>query len=377
MRLILLAIVLLASSLSLTAQQVHEWERVYTFDDSFIDINTSLMTVVSEDVTRVRFRWTFDHPETLSGNPRLKYNSQLEVMELNCATRRYRSYHLTFYDAAGNIIRIEDSPRPWSVVESGSMTEKLFAPACDLIKKRMHPEMVSAIQLEQEESIRVQNAAKYAYRFAQQLEQTKDFAPLMDEFFVQDFLSGYLNDKRTNWFLNLDRDTAAKLTRRDLRRFYLASMNAAYLSSLYLISQAPLDSDEMPVSERLVPPDVRRMIRNHPYTTKYKRNEDNYDFLVEKIGDVERLRIYTDLLERLVVLMRKHVIRVDAEHSRAYKEMLKDWELYEPKARSCRRDCLGLPTGTRVFDVNVPIFQLQLAEIGGTLKVVSAINSFQ
>src|SRR6185436_2456920 len=126
MRLLILLVLIPFSSLSLTAQQLPEWYRVYTFDDSVIEMNTSLVTTISDDVTRVRFRWTFDQPEALSGKPKLTYKSELEVMELNCSLQRYRSYHLTFFDEAGNIIRIQDSPGEWRAVASSSMTEKLF-----------------------------------------------------------------------------------------------------------------------------------------------------------------------------------------------------------------------------------------------------------
>jgi hypothetical protein len=292
-------------------------------------------------------------------------------MELNCSLQRYRSYHLTFYDASGNIIRIQDSPGEWRAVSSSSMMEKLFVPACELIKKRSHAEVVS------DDTIRLQKAAQYAYGFAQQLEQAKDFRLVIRKFFVPHFLNGYLADKQTNWFGNLDRDTAAMLSRRELRRYYVALMNAGYLSSLYVISQSPADSDDAVAVERLVPVDVWKLIRNHPYTAKYKHQEGNYDFLDEKIDSVERLRSYTDLLERLGALMRTHVIRVAAERSKAYQATLEDWDLYQPKIRRCDQDCLGLPNGTKLFVVNVPVFRLQLAEIRGKLRVVSAMSSFQ
>ena len=354
----------------LTAQQLPEWYRVYTFDDSFIDMNTSLVTTISEDVTRVRFRWTFNQPQALAGVPTLTYKSQLEVMELNCSLQRYRSYHLTFYNAMGNIVRIQDSPGEWRAVSSGMMAEKLFRPACELIKKRTRPEPVSG------DTIRLQEAAKYAYRIGQQLEHAKDFKVVVNKFFVRDFLNGYVNDKHTNWFINLDRDTAANLNRRDLLRFYVALMNAGYLSSLYVISQSPSDSDEPVTVNRLLPADVLKLIRNHPYAARYRKG-DNYDFLADKIDNTERLRSYTDLLEKISLLMRKAVNRVGAERFKAYQAMLEDWDLYNPKMRTCDADCLGLPIGTRLFDVYVPVFHLQLAEIGGHLKVVSASSGFQ
>ena len=371
LRLVFLPFLVLFSSLSLTAQQLPEWSRVYTFDDSVIEMNTSLVTLISEDVTRVRFRWTFDQPEALSGDAALTYTSQLEVMELNCSLQHYRPYHLTFFDAAGNIIRIQNSPGEWRSVTSGSMVEKLFAPACELLKKKTHSEVVS------EDTIRLQKAATYAYEFAQRLEQAKDFKPVIDKFFVANYLNGYLNDQQTNWFLNLDRHTAARLNRRELQRFYVALMNAGYLSSLYVISQYPSDSEEPVAVEKLFPPDVLELLRNHPYTAAYNSHEGNYDFLAEKIDNVKRLRSYTDLLEQLSLIMRKHVLRVAAEHSKEYQAVFEHWELYQPKVRSCFQECMGLPKGTRLFEVNVPVFRLQIAEISGNLRVVSAINSFQ
>jgi hypothetical protein len=52
------------------------------------------------------------------------------------------------------------------------------------------------------------------------------------------------------------------------------------------------------------------------------------------------------------------------------------WSLYEPTLNVCTENCLGLPAGTRVFDVNVPVFRLKVAEISGNLKVISAISRF-
>ena len=98
----------------------------------------------------------------------------------------------------------------------------------------------------------------------------------------------------------------------------MALLSTGYLSCLYLLSQYPSDSDE-PVSEdKLIPLDVIELIRNHPYTAAYKPQASNYDYLAEKIDSVERLRSYTDLLERIGELMRKHVLRVGAEPSKGH-----------------------------------------------------------
>lgn len=149
-----------------------------------------------------------------------------------------------------------------------------------------------------------------------------------------------------------------------------------YLSSVYLISQYP-DAVGGSISEdRLIPPAIVKLIDNHPYTAKYKGKLSGYDFLAEQINSLERLRRYTDLLEGIGALMRRHVLSAGAEQSRQYQAALENWDLYLPKALTCAADCLGLPKGTRLFEVNVPVFHLQLAEIKGRLRIVSATELF-
>ena len=373
MRILLLVFLVCISITSLTAQSIPEWERVYTFDESTIEMNTSLVTFISKDISRVRFRWSFNQPQLLSSGLQSKYRSRLEVMEFNCSLNQYRPYHLTFYDAAENIVHIQDVAGEWRPVKPGSMMEKLFIPACELVRKKTQPSVVDSNKIESE------RVAKHAYLVAQHLQRTKDFKLIIHKFFVANYLSGYLQDKDRNWFLNLDKNTAARISHQELERFYVAMMNASYLSSVYLISQYPDLADQVPASRlaKLIPTNVWNLIKNHPYTAAYKGKENNYDFLSEKIDTVKRLNLYTDLLERIGALMRQHVIKIAAEHSKQYRAMLDEWDLYQPKERVCVANCLGLPDGTKIFEVNVPAFQLQLAEIKGSLKVVSAISSFQ
>ena len=354
MRVALFIIVLALNSIAVKAQS--EWNRVYTFDESTIEINTSRVTSISKDVSRVRFRWTFNEPQSLREAPETSYQSQLEVMEFNCTLKSYRPYHLTFFDSLGNIVRINDHPGEWSRVKLGSMTEKLFVSGCELIEKKTRP-------APSDEDRQREKVVLFAHDFAQELEQTKDFKLLIDRFFVSTYLAGYLQDQRTNWFMNLDRDLAAKVSGQELQRFYVAQMNAGYLSSLYVISQLkPEEENEVSVQE-LLPLDVRQLIKNP-------------DILEEKIDSVERMRSYTDLLEKLGTLMREHVMLAKATQSENWLAMQSYWSLYQPALNVCTENCLGLPAGTRVFDVNVPVFRLKVAEISGNLKVISAISRF-
>jgi len=370
MRSVLLVILLALSPIVLNAQTSPEWLRVYSFDDSTIDMNILLVTPISADINRVRFRWTFTEPQSLSDTPNLKYQSELEVFEFNCSSKLYRPFHLTFFDAEGNTLRIIDSPGEWQKVRSGSMTEKLFVPACDLISKRNQPPATSEVDA------RLEKVAQFALDVAQYQEKEKDFKALTDRYFVPNYLDRYLHDQRTNWFLNLNRDTAARLSRQELQRFYMALMNAGYLSSLYLISQIPIDAEDPGPVEKLLPPDVLQLVRNHPYTAQYKTIEGDPDFFGENLDSVDRVRSYTDLLEKINSLLREHVKTVKASDSKEWKEMTKNWNLFQPNARVCSLHCLDLPAGSTVFEVNIPVFTLEVAEINGKLKVISAKSGF-
>ena len=121
MKSILLLFAFLFSSTSVIAQQLPEWDRVYTFDESIIEMNTSNV-IVGGDIGRVTFRWTFDQAETLKGDAQLKYKSRLETIEFKCTDQRYRYYEVTFLDATGKIIRSElmSPPYEWYEIKSGA-----------------------------------------------------------------------------------------------------------------------------------------------------------------------------------------------------------------------------------------------------------------
>lgn len=358
----------------MAAQPQPEWQRVYTFDDSIIEMNTSLLTPITRDVIRVRYRWIFNELQQLSGTPPRQYQSKLEVKELNCSENRARSYHITFLDTVGNIVHIDDAPGEWRRVPAGSMLQKMFVPACELIKSKTTPKEVDQAKLE------LERVAEYAHDVAQHLARTKDFQTIIDQFFVGNYLNRYLQDENTNWFLILDRATARKATYRELQRFYIAMMNAGYVGTLYIIDRSPSDDPEgnsLAELKKLVTPDVWRVVANHPYTLAHKGESDSYEFLADKVNDLKQLRGYTDLLEKMTALMRRHVSKTRAEQSERFRKMTEDWDLYEPKVRVCRDICLGLPAGTKLFDVSIPVFHLQIAETGGHLRVVSAIYSFR
>lgn len=381
MRITILALVILFSPTVLVAQQTTEWYRVYTFDDSIIEMNTQQVALNAfADLTgSIGFRWSFNSPQSLSREPQTKYKARLEVFEFDCSDqRRYRPVEMAFLDTAGKVIRIEriKSNDDWRSLSSSVMMEKLYYPACELIKLRSHPPSIS------DEAVEIEKAEKFAHLFSKHMEKEKDFAPLVKEFFAPDYLGGYLRDKETNQFLILNSDVAAKVSHAELQRYYVALLNVGYLGSLYFINQSTSatgeESEPVP-DEKLIPPGIFSLVNNHPYTSAYKGTRSNYDYLAENIDSPARLKLYTDLLEKIAAIFRKKLTGIKAETSEEYFTTFDDIEddFLHARIWTCGKECFGLPAGTKLFQVNVPVFRLQLAEFKGEMKIVSLTPYFQ
>ncbi len=375
MKVTLLLFTFLFCSHSLFAQELPRWYRVYTFDESIIEMNTSKV-LLGGNIGRVEFRWTFDQPEVLNGNPKFTYKTRLETIEFKCADGRYRYYEVSLLDSAGKTIgsQLMSPPYAWHEIKSERVMATISGPACQLIQKKIDPEAAKRNLDGANESDKV---VMFARSIKDMLEQSRDFKPLVEKFFVAGFVEHYLADKDTNWFYNLNRDTAEKASPAELQRFYVASLNAGYLTSLYLISQSPSEDDSIQQGsapeDKMIPAEVYQLIDNHPYTLTYKSQGGSYDYLAENIDSIARMRSYTDLLERIAVLMRKHVTRVQAERSQQYQQMLE--EDSGVKSNTCQSECLGLAKGTKLFEMSLPLLRLQFAEIKGDLKIVSARDS--
>jgi len=372
-----LTTLLLISWSFVSAQNFPEWSRVYTFDESIIEMNTARV-VLGGDIGRITFRWIFKQSEPLPGKANSKYKTRLETVEFRCSDKLYRYYEVTFLDTSGNMLDSElmRSPYTWRHIEPGSVIASISIPACELIAREFDPVTTRTIA---EERIESEKVNKFALAVRQTLAQTLDFRQVVDKFFVSDFVGRYLNDADRDWFDNLGPELAAKASRDDLQRFYVAAMNAAYLTSLYVIGKTPPDDDttdnERIPEGKMIPADVYSLIDADPYTRKYKRAQGGgYDYLAEKIASVDQMLMYTALLEKIAGQMRRHVINSRSQSSKLYADMIRD---SDPSPSVCAKACLGLPKGTEVFDLTLPALHLQFAKIQGEFKIISAIDASQ
>ena len=154
MRILPCAVLLLAAALIAAQEEKEKWQRVYTGEDSIIEMELAKVTFGSASIGRVRFRTTFSKPQTLNEKPVVKYKKRLETIEFRCEmdsvrlghypanTTRYRLFEATLLDAKGKVVKPLDwdPSEGWREVKFGSMMEKLSVPACKLIEeKRRNP----------------------------------------------------------------------------------------------------------------------------------------------------------------------------------------------------------------------------------------------
>jgi hypothetical protein len=370
----LLSLLCFCSWNSVSAQRLPEWSRVYTFDESFIEMNTSHV-VLGGDIGRVTFRWIFNQPVALPGNAHSSYKTQLETVEFRCADQLYRYYEVTLLDSTGKTLGSKSMGHSWRHIEPGSVIATMSIPACELIAKNMDPETAKSVARARIESDKI---ATFALSVRSALQHSLDLKPIIEKFFVAGFIDRYKNDENPKWFYNLTRETVAKASGNELERFYIASINSGYLTSLYVIGKSPSDDDtndnERVPEEKMMPADVYRLIDAHPYTHKYKSGQIGYDYLAEDIESIDQMRSYTDLLEQIAALMRKHVRNTHSQSSKLYADMLADSDV---SPTVCAKVCLGLPQGTQMFDMTLPALHLQFAKIQGEFKIISAIDASQ
>ncbi|HVS80372.1 MAG TPA: surface-adhesin E family protein [Pyrinomonadaceae bacterium] len=150
MKILTCALLLMPAVLFAAQGEKEKWQRVYTGEDSIIEINLSRVTFVEYNVSRkvtfgysigrVGFRTILSKPEALKEKPAVKYKSRLETIEFNCAanTTRYRLYEATLLDEKGKVIKTLgwDPSAEWKEIKHGGMMDKLSGAACTLIDEK-------------------------------------------------------------------------------------------------------------------------------------------------------------------------------------------------------------------------------------------------
>ncbi len=125
-----------------TPQEKDEWQRLYTLEDSTIDVSNSNIVFGTDFTGRIKFRITLSKPQPISKNATVKYKSVIETIEFKCTERQYRIFDVKRFDSKGNTIDSNETQRSmeWKDIKLGSMMDKFLAPGCETIyKKKRNP----------------------------------------------------------------------------------------------------------------------------------------------------------------------------------------------------------------------------------------------
>jgi hypothetical protein len=126
--LILVVLLLSGPGLVCALQTKDKWQRVYTGDESVIEINSSSLKFEPDFIVRVQFRTTYTHAETLPGTSNTKYKIRLETIDFKLNEARYRISETSLLDSNGKELQSYSTSqmREWRVLKQGGVTERLF-----------------------------------------------------------------------------------------------------------------------------------------------------------------------------------------------------------------------------------------------------------
>jgi hypothetical protein len=147
------ALLLPTLALLVPQQTSEKWQRVYTGEDSIVEMEVSRVvfaqyavskkvTFASNDVARVSFRTKLARPAQVTKESATTYKTRVETIEFNCRARRYRLFKANLFDANGTMVKkYEQNPdEEWHDIKFGSMMARFSDPACKLIdEKRRNP----------------------------------------------------------------------------------------------------------------------------------------------------------------------------------------------------------------------------------------------
>jgi hypothetical protein len=241
-----------------------------------------------------------------------------------------------------------------------------------------------AVTKEEEREARAVAAA-----FTDRLIETHDFAPVVQELYVGDFMPRFLKslDAGDKTFmldvvpaLSFKSSLAARTDSEYWPRLYIAANNIMHFGFLSLLSKKTLkelgDPDKFDERDMLdvFPPEAVRVLDANPTLTNFLKMK----VAPVDIATLDDLRQVTTALEEVVRLTRAHLDERLAKGPRLAQN------LQMMKAAAARTevsllppndDSMGYPKGTRFFEVFAPIvaYDLILVKEGGSMKVVRAI----
>lgn len=219
-----------------------------------------------------------------------------------------------------------------------------------------------------------QEVKQFVRTFSERLRNARDLTPFLTEPPASTILDKVLLDKEDSLPL-VNQDLISKGNLDELRRFWIASSNLAYLSELYVYTKLNVKGVriyELP-HERQYPPTVARLLKRNPIVSKSWKQSDS-DSSEQIAESIEQLRSLTSTFQKATSLMRTYFKAHRPERTARYRNNIASVSDYLKVIRvhTCTNEenCAGLPLHTKTIYVNIPVLTLMLARIDGQLKIL-------
>jgi hypothetical protein len=220
-----------------------------------------------------------------------------------------------------------------------------------------------------------QEVERFVQTFGKRLSLTRDLSPFLTEPIASTkTLDKVLLDKEDSLpFVSHDLISMGNII--ELRRFWIAWSNLAYLSELYVYSRMSvigLRIYELPHAKQY-PPKVERVMRRNPILSKWWEKYDS-DSSEQIAKSIEQVRGLTSTFQKAASLMRARFKAHPPEQTARYRKnvaSLFDYmKMIDVDTCDTEQDCAGLPLHTKMITVNTPILTLMLARIDGRLRIL-------
>jgi hypothetical protein len=88
----------------LAQDNADQWLRVFTEEDSVIDVNRSSLVIEQNQVISAKFRTKLLKPEQVPGKTDIEYQTRVDSIQFSIKDRRYRISQSNLLDASGNVV---------------------------------------------------------------------------------------------------------------------------------------------------------------------------------------------------------------------------------------------------------------------------------
>ncbi|HEX8137334.1 MAG TPA: hypothetical protein VF544_07065 [Pyrinomonadaceae bacterium] len=236
-----------------------------------------------------------------------------------------------------------------------------------------------------------------AARFIKRWQETEDIGPLVDEFFIADFVERLRTEPETLYFAELKPELLVSENGDDLLKYYVAMTNSVRLifriCQVYEATGPEEEGRDGPEWYETIPAGVWNVLRSNPIMAEVLAEEmgardgatGEQDAArraeAKTIKSIEELRSLTATLEQASLLLRDHLKTLPStpperetqrEHEgQADANTAESDDDLNPRLTILGGDFFNYPAGTRLVYFHLLMFRVDLVRVGQHFKVLS------